>query len=141
MRDALETVLRIRRVTLDDAKRALAATLRAEEAAQIEASKQEAAIAIEADIASDLGGDDSFVEAFAAWLPGGRARAAAARAAHEQAQSEVAKARAALTAARAAAEAASNLLDRQAALRQAEAAGHAQAEQDDAALRRRPPED
>ncbi len=136
MPDPLATVLRLRRVTVDDAKRCLAAVLRAEEAAQRKAEAAESSIDDEAAAASDLAGGDEAVEAFAAWLPVGRSKAAAARAEHDQLRSEVAMARAGLTAARAAAEAADALVEHRAMRRSIEAARREQASQDEIAGRR-----
>ena len=136
MPDPLATVLRLRRVTVDDAKRALAAVLRAEEAAQVKAEAAERCIDAEAAVASDLASGDDAVDAFAAWLPVGRSQAAAARVEHEQLRSEVAMARAGLTAARAAAEAADALVKHRARQREADAARREQATQDEIAGRR-----
>ena len=136
MPDPLATVLRLRRLTVDDAKRSLAAVLRAEEAAQVKAEAAEGSIDAEATVASDLSRGDEAVEAFAAWLPVGRLQAAAARAEHEQLRLEVALARAGLTVARAAAEAADALVARRAAERAAEMARREQASQDEIAGRR-----
>ncbi len=112
MLDSLAALLRLRRLTVDDAKRLLAASLRAEEAAQKKAEAAESSIGDEAAAASDLASGDGAVEAFAAWLPVGRSQAVTARAAHEQLRSEVAMARAGLTAARAASDAALGLIER-----------------------------
>ncbi|WP_158743957.1 hypothetical protein [Acidisphaera sp. L21] len=137
MADALDTVLRIRRVTVDDAKRDLAAMLRIEEDAQLKAEATEALIAQEAAAATDLRAGDDAVEAYAVWLPVGRANAAAARAAHENACSAVAMARAALTIARAAAESAQQLLEKRSKERQLEQGRKIQAAMDEIASRSR----
>ena len=115
MPDPIDAILRIRRLTVDDARRGLAALLQAEGAANSRLKAAEALVIEEAEIAADLAGGDDRVEAFAAWLPVGRARTAAARADVEQLQLEVARGRAALVSARAAAESAENLLTRRAA--------------------------
>ncbi len=112
MADALQTVMRIRKLAVDEAKRALAEALTVEDAARREADAADAQIGIEGEIAADLDTGDGAVEAFAAWLPVGRAQAIRTRAAHEQTLLEVARARAGLGAARAAAEAADNLQQR-----------------------------
>ncbi len=141
MPDPLATVLRLRRITVDEAKMALAAQLRVEDLASRAAAAAAAAIDAECDIAADLMAGDGAVEAFAAWLPVGRARAESARIAYDRASSDVARARAALTAARAAAEAADCLLrDRLAALA-ATAGRRSQSEADDIAARIRAPAD
>ena len=136
MPDPLATVLRLRRVTVDDAKRSLAAVLRAEEAAQMKAEAAESSIDEEAAVASNVAGGDEAVEAFAAWLPIGRSKAHAARAEHEQLRSEVAMARAGLTAARAAAEAADALVEHRAMQQAIAASRREQASQDEIAGRR-----
>ena len=118
MSDTLQTVMRIRKLVVHEAKRALAEALVAEDAARSQADNAEAQIGIEGEIAADLNSGDGAVEAFAAWLPTGRSIAARTRAAHEQTLLEVARARAGLSAARAAAEAAETLKER----RDAEAA-------------------
>ncbi len=136
MPDPLETVLRIRRVTVDDAKRNLAALLRAASAAQAKADAADALILAEGELAANTDGDHA-VEAFAAWLPVGRAAATAARAAHEQVQSDMAKARAAVTVARAAAEAAESLLARRAAERAVAERRRTQAAMDEVAAQQK----
>ena len=141
MPDPLATVLRIRRVTVDEARRHLSAMLHAEEQAERRAAGAEAAIGAEGEVAADLLAGDRAVEAYAAWLPVGRAQAAQARADCDRARSEVARARAALTVARAAAESADTMLrNRQAALA-IEAARRAQGEMDEIAGRVRAPVD
>ena len=139
MPDPLATVLRVRRVTADDARRHLAVALRAEKAAEADAADAEAAITAEREVASDLLAGDGAVEAFATWLPVGRARVEAARAAYARAGSEVAMARAALTAARAAAESADNLIERRKAAADAQAARKQQTEMDEIASQVRVP--
>ena len=136
MPDPLDTVLRMRRVTVDDAKRELASLLRAEEVAHSKANALEALIGREGEVAADLAAGDDVVEAYAAWLPVGRANAAAARAASEQVRCEIAKARAALSAARAAAESAQKLLAKREAERSLEANRRSQAVIDEVALRK-----
>ncbi len=139
MPDPLSIVLRIRRVTVDEARRQVAAALMAQDIAEAVAEAADAAIGAEGEIAADLMADDSAVEAYAAWLPRGRARAEAARLACERAGSEVATARAALTVARAAAESADKLLERRRAAVAQDAARRAQADMDEVASRVREP--
>ena len=133
MSDALATVMRIRKLAVDEAKRALAEALTLENTARQEAAAAEAQIGLEAEIAADLNTGDGAVEAFAAWLPVGRARAARARAAEEEAAVDVARARAGLSAARAAAEAADNLKERRDAEAAVEANRRSQATLDEIA--------
>ncbi len=139
MPDPLATVLRIRRVTVDEARRLLSAALSAEEQADRIAAAADAAIGTEGEIAADLMAGDSAVEAYAAWLPVGRAQAVQARAASDRARSDVAKARAALTAARAAAESADTLLRNRQSAAAVEVARRAQGEMDEIAGRVRVP--
>lgn len=108
-RDPLEAVLRIRRMAVDTARRHLAEALTIEETARRHAEAAEARIVSEGQAAADIATGDSAVEAFAAWLPVGRAEAQTARVAHDKAVTDVNMARAAVTVARAAAEAAADL--------------------------------
>lgn len=98
----LSSLLRVRRLALDEARRALAASLGAEAVAEATARDAERAIEAESDAAHVLTADDSTVEAFAAWLPQARRRADLAREAVATAQAETSRARAGLTLARAA---------------------------------------
>ena len=136
MPDPLDTVLRLRRVTVDDARRELTALLQAEDRARSSADLAEALIAQEGEAAASLAAGDDAVEAYAAWLPVGRAHALATRAAQEQARCDVSVARAALAAARAAAECAQELLARRAAERARDADRRSQAVMDEVATRR-----
>ncbi len=117
MPDPLDTVLRIRRLAMDDAARTLTACLYREEDARHAAEAAESAIGAEGEVAADLSAGDGAVEAFARWLPVGRARAAAARVRHDAATTDTTLARAAVTIARAATEAASALCECRAAER------------------------
>ncbi len=138
-RDPLPALLRVRRMALDEARHRLAATLQAEADAEADALAAERAILTEADAARALTADDGVVETFAAWLPGARRRAEAARAAQEAAQAETSLARAGLQLARAAVEAAEALQSRQAEDRAAKAARKEQITLDDIAMRRPAP--
>jgi flagellar export protein FliJ len=131
--DPLEVVLRVRRSTLDEAKRALSAALRVEAGAQRHAELAEALLKEEEEAASNLDLGDGAVEAYAAWLPVGRANAKAARDLLEQRSADVAIARAGLTLARTAAEAAESLLERRRAAREAERTRRAQMGMDEIA--------
>ncbi len=134
-RDPLDAVLRIRRQAVDAARRHLAACLTAEEAARHRVAWAEAQIDEEARAAADLAAGDSAVEAFATWLPVGRAAVATAQAAYEKAVADVTLARAAVTMARAAAEAAADLQRRRAADHAALAERRAQNALDEVAAR------
>ena len=133
MSDALQTVMRIRKLAVDEAKRALVEALNVEDHARRVADAAEARIGIEGQIAADLETGDGAVEAFAAWWPTGRAIAMRTRTAHEHTLLEVARARAGLTATRAAAEAAESLQERRQAEQALEATRCSQAVMDEIA--------
>ena len=135
-RDPLETLVRLRRGVVEDARRALAACLEAEDAASRAMRCAETAIFREQEAAGGLDTSDGAVEAFAAWLPQGRQAVAKARDAHADAGAATVQARAVLAAARASAEAADRLLASRAAVRAAAADRHAQTALDEAAARR-----
>ena len=135
--DALHTLLKLRRRTVEEARAAMAEALRAQDAAEAGLLAHEEAIRTETDRAGRLDAGDGSVEMFAAWLPGARKRATEAQAALDHAVANVAEARAALALARAALEAAETLQNR--AL-EAEAGAALRREQealDDAGRRRR----
>jgi flagellar biosynthesis chaperone FliJ len=140
MRDPLATVLRIRRITVDDARRQLGVAIRAEEQGNMALLEAEAAIGAEGEAASDLRAGDGAVEAYALWLPVGRALVAQAQFAAERARSEVALARAALAVARAAAESADSLLTRRRDAAQLEVLRREQIQTDEVAGRAKPSE-
>ncbi len=108
-RDPLPTLLRLRRLAADEAKRALAEALGREAQAEAVAVGAEREIARETEIAMGLEADDAAVEAFGRWLTGSRRRVAGAREAAERAGAETARARAALNLTRAGLEAAEEL--------------------------------
>ena len=134
--DPLVTLARVRRLAHEDALACLARTLQAEADADSLAKQADRSIARETAAAEALDGGDAVVEAFAAWLPGARRRAAHARDACERAQADVSRARAVLAMSRAGMEAVQTLMQERAARQAAAAArqeGHAL---DDAARRR-----
>ena len=90
---ALDTLLRIRRASLDDAERVVADALRRQQQMQAQCEEEEARYAGETLAALDLASGDEAVDAFARWLPIGRQTVAAARAAEQEATSEVDRAR------------------------------------------------
>jgi len=133
-RRALQTVLRLRRLAVDAAKRELADRLADESEAAALEEAAEAAIRLEAEVATSLYADDSAVEAFAAWLPRGRAALDQARRRREEAELSVTRARAALRIARADQAAVQQVLAAHDAARLAETARRGQAALDEAAL-------
>jgi flagellar export protein FliJ len=120
-RDPLEALLRLRRLAADEARRSLADSLRAEDQAVQAIAVIEAAIERETEAATNLAAGDAEVEAFSAWLRRIRPKQHAAYAAGDHAEAETARARIVLAAARAAVQAAEEMLEKQAAARQAEA--------------------
>ena len=95
-RDPLDTVRRLRHRAVDEERRSLAESLAVAADAEAQARTAERHIEQEAERASDPSGDDALVEAFAAWLPGARHRAAQARALVERHEAEVSRRRAEL---------------------------------------------
>ena len=133
--DPLEALLRLRLLTVDEARRSLADCLRVESEASAAAAGIEAAIERETDAATDLATGDAEVEAFAAWLRRIRPIQQAAHDAELSAEAETARARVVLGAARAAVRATEELLAQHAAAQAAEAEKQAQREIDEIAGR------
>jgi flagellar export protein FliJ len=136
-RDPLPTVLRVRRLAMEDATRDLAECLRGEAEAQHAVAAVEAAIHRETEAASSLSADDSVVEAFGMWLKRARKDLHNTQARREHCESETARARAALAVARAAVRATEHLIEKQAAVADAEAARKEQAALDEVGQRTR----
>jgi flagellar export protein FliJ len=139
MHDPLESLLRLRRLAVDEARRGLADCLRVESQAAQSVAAIEAAIAHETDVATDLASGDAEVEAFAAWLRRIRPKQLAAHAAEAEAAAATTQGRAVLAAARAAVRAVEEMLEQHAAARLEEAEHQAQREIDEAAQRRGKP--
>jgi flagellar export protein FliJ len=139
--DPLESLLRLRQVALDEARRELAGCLRAESETAAAVAAIEAAIEREAEAASSLAAGDAEVEAFAAWLRRIRPEQRAAIAAAAAAEAATAQARAVLGAARAAVRAAETMIEKKAAEARAEADRKTQAELDEVASRIQPIKD
>lgn len=135
--DPLESLLKLRQMAADQARRHLADCLRTESEAAAAIAAIKAAIARETEAASSLAAGDTEVEAFAAWLRTVRPQQQAASAAQTAAEAATAEARAVLGAARAAVRAAEELLEKNAAAAQAETARKAQAQIDEVASRAR----
>ena len=117
--DPLESLLKLRRLEVDDARRSLADSQAVERAASDAAEDAIRALADEADAATRLQADDAAVDAFAAWLPVGRAAQETAETALLTAKAHSAAARAALALSRAALRAVEVLIAEHAAERQA----------------------
>ncbi|MBV9250756.1 MAG: hypothetical protein JO227_16090 [Acetobacteraceae bacterium] len=125
-RDSLSTLLRMRRMAMDEARRSLAACQDAEDAAARHVSAMEARIWGEMAIPRLTERD-----AFALWLNNARAVLDSARSAFDAAQRRTASARAALSEARLAAESLERLLEERRAARIAEALRDEQRELDE----------
>jgi hypothetical protein len=128
---ALTSLLRVRTLALDTARQELAQRMDAEGLAELEAQAADQAIVTEMNLASSVDADDADVEAFARWLPRGRARLAAAQEAAERARADTVVARAGLAAAHSAARAVEDLLSQRHEEEYAEAAKREQAALDD----------
>jgi putative NADH-flavin reductase len=137
-RDPLLTLARLRRLAVDEARRALAARLEDEADADRAAAHLQESIARETEAASHLSGGDAVVEAFGRWLAGARRQLAAARAVQERARVDVVRARASLGAARAGAAAVDEQIARDAAERTAQETQRDQQALDDMSRRRMP---
>ena len=134
--DPLETLLLLRRLAVDEARRGLADCLRVESEAAHAVAEIEAAIGHETDVAANLASDDAEVEAFAAWLRRIRPKQHAAQAAEAQAEAATVHGRAVLAATRAAVRAAEQMLEeREVAIRE-KAEHQAQGDIDEVAQRR-----
>ena len=134
-RDPLQTLVRLRRAAVDEARRGLAECLCEEGEAASAVSAIESAIARETEAAGNLAAGDVEVEAFGAWLRRIRPERQAALAAAEAATEAVVQARVVLAAARAAMQAAEEVLAEHAAPARAAAGRRDQAEIDEAAQR------
>jgi flagellar export protein FliJ len=134
-RDPLEALLRLRRMTADEARRGLAECLRTESEAAAAVAAIEASIARETEVATRVAAGDAEVEAFGAWLRRILPMQRAALAAEDEAETATMRARTLLGAARAAVRAAEEMLEKRDAVTQAAAEHRAQGEIDEAALR------
>ena len=132
-RSALQMVLRLRHLAVDEAKRALAEYLAAETRAEAAEHTAQSAIRREAEVATALEAGDGAVEAFAAWLPRGQAALEQARRRRNEVELAVTQARAALRVARADEAAVERLLATQDAAQAAEGARREQAALDETA--------
>jgi len=136
-RDALQSLLRLRRIALDDASRRVADCLARERQAEERLAAAELAIARETDVAR-LSLSDAEVEAFANWLPVGRRNQLAAEKDRNQAARETELARATLELARGAVRATETLIEQREAARRQVAERQAQAALDEIGLRSAP---
>jgi len=129
---ALRLALRLRQAAVATAEQHLAECIAVETQAAEAARQANAAIQIEADAASAITSDDAAVEAFAAWLPRGRAAQAVAGARHSACLDATSIARAEIGVARAGEETVANALEAHAAQLRAGVAKTEQATLDEA---------
>ena len=135
---ALATLLRIRRASLDDAERAVADALREQQHLQTRCEAAEARYAAETLAALDLGAGDEAVDAFARWLPIGRTAIADARRCEQEAAGMVDRTRILLGLTRAAHRSVETLIEDRAAEALQHEERRAQNAMDDLAGRRDP---
>jgi hypothetical protein len=135
IRDPLQALLRLRRVTADEARRDVAECLRIEGEAAAAVAAIKAAIERETEVATGLAAGDAEVEVFGAWLRRVRPKQRAALAAEDEAATATVRARTLLGAARAAVRAVEEMLQKHAAATHAAAERKVQGEIDEAALR------
>jgi len=133
--DPLASLLRLRRLTADQARRELADCLRAETEAKQAIAAIDAEIARETEVATSLAGGDAEVEAFAAWLRRVRPNQHGARVAEAATVAQTTEARAVLSMARAAVRAVEELLTQRAAEERMTAERQDQREIDEVAQR------
>ena len=133
--DPLASLLRLRRLTADQARRELADCLRAESEANKAIAAIDAEIARETEVATSLAGGDAEVEAFAAWLRRIRPSQHAGRVAEAATVAQTSEARAVLAMARAAVRAVEELLTQRGAEERMTAERHDQREIDEIAQR------
>ena len=133
--DPLATVITIRRRAVDEMRGKLSTSLAAAATAHQEARDAERSIEEETLRAADPSGSDTLVEAFAAWLPGARDRAARACALQDRREADVARCRAELAASRIALESVEALVDLRHAEARAEEARKASIAMDEIASR------
>jgi flagellar biosynthesis chaperone FliJ len=139
--DPLQALLRVRRRAVEEGRRTLAISLDAASIAAEAVREAELAIIRETERATESGGGDNLVEAFAAWLPGARRRVAQALDWQDRQEAEVARCRADLTACRQALESLEQLCTSR-RMRADEAAARQEAQRlDEAGSRPRPDPD
>jgi flagellar export protein FliJ len=139
MADPLQTLLRLRRLTVDQARRGLAECLRHQAEADERVREIAASIDRETDTVSQLSADDAMVDNYAAWLRRTRVEQSVAANALCLAETRTQEARAVLTAGRSAVETVETMIQRQAAERAAEAGRQEQKALDEAARSRSAP--
>ena len=137
---SLETVLAVRRASVNDARTAMASAILNEAAAAADENQIATTIQAELDAASAPEADDAAVEAIGSWLSQARLRQATAEDRRRTAEAMTAQARAALAAALTAQEAVRSMIAAENTRMRADNERRAQAALDEQALAR-PPRD
>ncbi|MCH4092111.1 flagellar FliJ family protein [Acetobacter sp.] len=132
----LDSLLKIRKQELDEAKKLLSEALARAMTASDAVKAAEQNMVRERDMALDFSADDQVVEAYSRWLPIGRAALDKARLSEQDASMEVESCRTRVNMARSALEAAEKLAEMQAKERRELAQKKEQAMLDDLAMRR-----
>ena len=109
-REPLTVAARVRRMAVDEARRLVASRLATESAAAAACASAAQKMAEEAATAAHPDADDGLVEAYVAWLPVGRSALMLAEGRLHDAEAATTQARAALAAARVAAETVEKLI-------------------------------
>jgi flagellar export protein FliJ len=138
-RSNLRTLLRLRKMAVDAAQSRFATVLDQTLAAGEHVRDAEGVIVDEMAAASRIDASDTVVEAFAAWLPRGRAAVAQARARLDRAEAELVTARARLDTARSDLKLVETLLEQQDAAARAEEDRQSQYQLDELGSRQRAP--
>ena len=133
---SLETVLAVRRASVNDARTAIASAILNEAAAAADENQIATTIQAELDAVSAPDADDAAVEAIGSWLSQARLRQAAARDRRQTAEAMTARARAALAAALTAEEVVCSMIAAEQARARADNDRRAQADLDEQALAR-----
>ncbi|MFT8895739.1 MAG: flagellar FliJ family protein [Acetobacter sp.] len=132
----LDSLLKIRKQELDEAKKLLSEALARAMTASDAVKAAEQNMVRERDLALDFSADDQVVEAYSRWLPIGRAALDKARLREQDASMEVESCRTRVNMARSALEAAEKLAEMKAKEQQELAQKKEQAMLDDLAMRR-----
>ncbi|BCI65924.1 flagellar FliJ family protein [Acetobacter aceti] len=132
----LDSLLKIRKQELDEAKKLLSEALARAMTASDAVKAAEQNMVRERDLALDFSADDQVVEAYSRWLPIGRAVLDKARSREQDASMEVESCRTRVNMARSALEAAEKLAEMKAKEQQELAQKKEQAMLDDLAMRR-----
>lgn len=136
-RDPLVAILRVRQSTLDEAQKLIADAYDVEQAASLHAQAAAEALDREMTAATSLSGGDDAVETFARWLPLGRLSLQRAQDSQHDATTQLDRARAVLSLARAGVRAVETLIEQRAHERKKESERREQLSLDETGRMRR----